>query len=94
VLPSHRSVTLDQVHRGGSDPTPARARRSAWAAGTALTVRLPTDQASQARAETGTIAPRSDVRSLFPILWQIGYTVNDNASVWANEPDERYKKEQ
>ena len=34
------------------------------------------------------------VRVLFPHLWQIGYTANDNVHVWADEPDERYKKEQ
>jgi hypothetical protein len=27
----------------------------------------------------------SDVRSMFPILWQVGYTINDNVSVWVNE---------
>jgi hypothetical protein len=44
------------------------------------------DQAAPARAaRPGTIAPRSDVRSLLPILWQIDYTVNDNVSVWAGE---------
>jgi hypothetical protein len=48
-----------------------------------------------ARAATpGPTAPRSDVRSLFPILWQIGYTVNDNVRVGQTRPDERYKKEQ
>jgi len=67
MLPLHRSAPLDQFIKAVSDPTSARARRSAWAAGTALTVRPPTDQASLVRAETGTIAPRSDVRSLFPI---------------------------
>ena len=45
---SHRSVPLDQFIKAVSDPTSARARRSAWVAGTALTVRLPTDQASLA----------------------------------------------
>ena len=56
---------------------------------------FPTDQASPARAaRPGTIALRAGARSLFPNLWQIGYTVNDNVSVWANEPDERRKKEQ
>jgi len=32
-----------------------------------------------------TLSAHSDVRSVFPILWQIGYTVNDNISVWADE---------
>jgi hypothetical protein len=36
----------------------------------------------------------SDVRSMFPILWQVGYTINDNVSVWVTRPDESYKKEQ
>jgi hypothetical protein len=27
----------------------------------------------------------SDVRSMSPILWQVGYIINDNVSVWVNE---------
>ena len=34
------------------------------------------------------------LRPLIPILLQIGYTVNDNVSVWANGPDERSKEAQ
>ena len=82
------------VHQGGKRPYIGAGSPFGLGGGSGSNVLMPTDQASLARAETGTIAPRSDVRSLFPILWQIGYTVNDNASVWANEPDERYKKEQ
>jgi hypothetical protein len=46
------------------------------------------------RGETGTLPPRSDVRCLFPIVWQIGDTVDDNVSFGQTRPDERYKKEQ
>jgi hypothetical protein len=33
----------------------------------------------------GSVALIPIFRSMFHILWQIGYTINDNVSVWANE---------